>query len=62
MRRRGKKLTKNPLAVIPPPIITPRYMTVGFMITVAPINAAAQIIVPVIQRPVPTMIFNSDPR
>ena len=49
-----------PLAVIPPPSMTPRHRTVGFMITDAPMRAAAQITVPMIQKPIPMMIFNSD--
>jgi len=48
-----------PPAVIPPPIITPTDITIGFTITDAPIRAAAQAIVPMTQRPVPIMIFNS---
>jgi hypothetical protein len=34
---------------------------VGLRITNAPMSAAAQITVPVIQRPIPMICFNSDP-
>ena len=49
------------LAVIPPPITTPRDGTMGFMMINAPMSAAVQITVPVIQRPIPMIGFNSDP-
>ena len=49
-----------PLAVIPPPIITPRDTTVGFAMTVAPMRAVNQIIIPTTQNSIPMMIFNSD--
>jgi len=61
MERVGKQISKIPLAVIPPPVITPRDMTVVSLLTDAPIRAAVQITMPVIQRLVPIMIFNSDP-
>jgi hypothetical protein len=44
---------------IPPPIITPRDITVGLM-TDAPMRADSQIIIPATQSPIPMMIFNSD--
>ena len=60
MERVGKQISKIPLAVIPPPVITPSDMTVASLLTDVPIRAAVQITTPVIQRPVPIMIFNSD--
>ena len=56
----GRQIRIIPPAVIPPPIMTPRYRTVGFIITDAPMSAAAQMTVPMIQRPLPMKIFNSD--
>ena len=49
-----------PLAVIPPPIITPSDMTVRSTSIGVAIRVAAQIIVPMTQRPVPMINFNSD--
>ena len=57
----GKQIKTIPPAVIAPPIITPRDMTVGSKITDALTSTAVQITVPMIQRLVPMMIFNSDP-
>ena len=56
----GRKIRMIPLAVIPPPIITPSDMTVGSTRAGAAMRAVAQIIVPMTQRPVPMMNFNSD--
>ena len=49
-----------PLAVIPPPIITPSDMTVKSTRVGVTMRVAAQRIVPMTQRPVPMIDFNSD--
>ena len=48
-----------PLAVNPPPIITPRDMAAGCVITDAT-RGTAQIMAPIIQRQIPIVVFNSD--
>ena len=56
----GKQIKTIPLVVIPPPIITARDITVGCTMIDAATRAAAQIIAPMIERPIPIIIFNSD--
>jgi hypothetical protein len=56
----GRHIRMVPLAVIPPPIITPRDTAVGFAMTVAPMRAVNQIIIPTTQNPIPMRIFNSN--
>ena len=56
----GRQIRMIPLAVIPPPIITPSDMTVRSTSIGVAIRVAAQIIVPMTQRPVPMINFNSD--
>jgi hypothetical protein len=47
-----------PLAVIPPPIMTPSDIIVGLTRSDAAMRDAAQILVPITQRPVPMLNFN----
>lgn len=54
----GKKIRMIPLAVIPPPVITPSEMTIGLTRPDAAIRDAAQILVPITQKTVPMMNFN----
>ena len=59
MGRAGRVITRIPLAVNPPPIITPRDMAAGCAITDAT-RDTAQIMAPIIQRQILIMVFNSD--
>jgi hypothetical protein len=54
--RVAKQIKAIPLMIIPPAAIAPRAMTVGPIIDAAT-SGAAQIMAPMIQSVVPTMIF-----
>jgi hypothetical protein len=56
----GRKIKRIPLAINPPPIITPRDMAAGCAITDAVTSGIAQIMAPIIQRQSPIIIFNSN--
>ena len=56
MGRVAKQIKAIPLMIIPPPAIAPRAMTVGPIIDAAT-SGAAQIMAPMIQSAVPSMIF-----
>jgi hypothetical protein len=55
--RMAKQIKAMPLMIIPPPAIAPRAITVGCPIIDAATSGAAQIMAPMIQSAVPSMIF-----